>query len=147
LGRRTHEFVTFLERGLGVDVAAHLRFDEPVAFHYACHASHIQSLPELHGVLDRAAGDRLRTPNHPQQCCGFGGTFAVEFPEVSGAMVRDKLQTLTESGAELVICNEAGCGLNIQGAAHRAGLPLRFKHLAEALAESLDLMPAHGATA
>ena len=90
----------------------------------------------------RAGADTvdLRTPKHAELCCGFGGAFAVEYPEISGAMLGDKLEELVATGARLVVCNEGGCALNMSGGAHRRGIPLRFKHLAECLAESLGLM-------
>jgi L-lactate dehydrogenase complex protein LldE len=66
--------------------------------------------------------------------------FAVEYPEISGPMLADRLDELATAGARLVVCNEGGCTLSLAGGAHRRGLPLRFKHIAECLAESLGLM-------
>lgn len=140
LAARTHEFAVFLSNELGVDIGRHLNFAEPVTFHYPCHARGIYSLEELTGWLAGAGGGDLRIPEHPDLCCGFGGLFAVEYPEISGAMLKDKLAEFTGTGARLVICNEGGCALNMAGGAHRQGVPLRFKHLAECLAESLGLM-------
>jgi Fe-S oxidoreductase len=55
-------------------------------------------------------------------------------------MLNDKLDLLADTGARLVICNEGGCTLQMAGGARRRGLPLRFKHIAECLADSLGLM-------
>lgn len=140
LAERTHEFTSFLVNRLDVDIARHLSFDEPVTFHYPCHARGIYTLEDLVGWFAGAEAIDLRTPRHADLCCGFGGAFAVEHPEISGAMLGDKLEELAATGARLVICNEGGCALNMAGGAHRRGLPLRFKHLAECLAESLGLM-------
>jgi L-lactate dehydrogenase complex protein LldE len=140
LAARTHEFSTFLANELAVDIGSHLAFDEPVTFHYPCHARGVYTLEELAGWLRGAPGVDLRSPERPDLCCGFGGIFSIEFPEISGAMLNDKLEQLGATGAGLVICNEGGCALNISGGAHRQGLRLRFKHLAECLAESLGLM-------
>jgi L-lactate dehydrogenase complex protein LldE len=140
LGARTHEFTTFLANELGVDIGAHLRFDEPITFHYHCHARGVYALDELRTWLEGADGADLRIPQRADVCCGFGGAFSIEFPEVSGAMLRDKLDLLSATGARLVICNEGGCALHMTGGAHRRDIPLRFKHLAECLAESLGLM-------
>jgi len=140
LAARTHEFVGFLTKQLGVEIGQHLKFSEPVTFHYPCHARGIYALEDLVGWLVKGEAVDLRTPEHPDLCCGFGGVFAVEYPEISGAMLDDKLAELSATGARLVICNEAGCGLHMSGGAHRSGIPLRFKHLAECLAESLGLM-------
>ncbi len=140
LADKTWELDRFLSDQLGVDIAAHLKFDRPVTYHYPCHAREIYSLSDLQGWLGAGRGPDVRTPVHPDLCCGFGGVFAVEFPEISTAMLDDKLEELVGTGAELVICNEAACALQMAGRARRRGLPLRFKHLAECLAESLGLM-------
>jgi L-lactate dehydrogenase complex protein LldE len=139
LGERTCEFSTFLRDELDVDVAEYVRFDEPVTFHYPCHARSIYSLAELHSWLAPGRND-VRVPARADLCCGFGGVFAVEFPEISGTMLGAKLEQLSATGAELVVSNEAACTLQMSGGARRAGMRLRFKHLAEVLAESLGLM-------
>ncbi|MBU0618442.1 MAG: (Fe-S)-binding protein [Planctomycetes bacterium] len=139
LAARTHEFSTFLANELSINISKHLEFDEPITFHYPCHARGVYALDELTGWLAGAAVD-LRRPGHADLCCGFGGVFSVEFPEISGAILKDKLEELSATGARLVVCNEGGCALNMSGGAHRRGIPLRFKHLAECLAESLGLM-------
>lgn len=142
LGARTFEFGSFLQNELGVDIAAHLRFDEPVTFHYPCHARGIYTIGELQRWLGAGNGVDLRVPERADLCCGFGGAFAFEYPEISGALLRDKLDELAATGAGLVVCNEAGCTLQMSGGARRRGLALRFVHLAECLAESLGLMEA-----
>lgn len=140
LAEKTWEFASFLRDVLHVDIAAHLGFDEPVTFHYPCHARELYRLEDLQGWLGGGNGCDVRVPKHADVCCGFGGVFAVEFPEVSAAMLGDKLAELSATGAKLVICNEAACALQMMGGARRRGLPLRFKHLAECLAESLGLL-------
>lgn len=139
LSAKTHEFGTFLEQELSVDLAEHLKLDEPFTHHYPCHAREIYSPEHLSSVLSRA-GKHHKPPRRADLCCGFGGVFAADFPRVSGSMLRDKLDDLAATGAGLVISNEGGCTLNMCGGAHRDGRPLRFKHLAVCLAESLGLM-------
>lgn len=146
LAERTDEFSVFMRDRLKIDIAPHLRFDEPYTYHYACHARDIQPLPSFHDTLQRAGHpNTLIAPQRPEICCGFGGMFAVDFPEVSAAMMTDKLDALAATGAETVVCNEGGCTLNLCGGAHRRGMPLRFVHVAEVLAESLGLMPRQAA--
>lgn len=140
LASRTWEFTTFLERELHVDIASTLHFDEPVTFHYPCHARSEYTLADLQRWLGAENGREVHVPERPDLCCGFGGVFAVDFPELSGAMLADKLAQLTATGAKLVISNEAACTLQMSGGAHRRGLQLRFKHMAECLAESLGLL-------
>lgn len=140
LANKTHEFATFLTRELKIDIAAHLRFTEPFTFHYPCHARSTYTVDDLVTWLGGPANPALRIPERPDLCCGFGGMFAVEYPEVSGGMLADKLAQITATGTELVISNEAACTLQMAGGARRRNLPLRFKHLAECLAESLGLI-------
>jgi len=139
LAARTFEFSQFLRDNLNVNIAAHLRFDVPITFHYPCHARETYTPADLAASL-AAAGDNLRTPHHADLCCGFGGMFSADYSAISGAMLADKLHQFAQTGATTVICNEGGCALQIAGGAHRHGQPLRCKHLAECLAESLGLM-------
>jgi len=140
LAGRTFEFATFLRDRLAVDLGACLWFDEPVTFHYPCHARDIYGVDGLQSWLAQVPHIDLRVPEHADLCCGFGGVFAVEHAPISTAMVHDKLEGLAATGARLVLCNEGGCTMQIAGAARRRGLPLRFKHIAECLAESLGLL-------
>ena len=139
LADKTWEFSTFLRDRLNIDLAQHLRFNEPVTFHYPCHARETYSLDDLRGWLSGNNND-LRIPERPDLCCGFGGVFAVDYPEVSSAMTRDKLAQLQATNAKLVVSNEAGCTLQMAGLAQRQNIDLRFKHIAECLAEALGLM-------
>ena len=140
LAAKTYEFTTFLRERLHVDIAAHLSFDEPVTFHFPCHAREEYGPDDLHNWLAHGQPADLCVPEHDDLCCGFGGVFAVDYPEISEPMLADRLEDLAASGARLVICNEGGCTLSLAGGAHRRGLPLRFRHVAECLAESLGLM-------
>jgi len=140
LADRTYEFATFAIGRLGLDPAACLKFTEPVTFHYPCHARGIYGAADLQRWLAANPSNEVRIPQHPDCCCGFGGIFAVDYPEISGAMLEDKLDVLVATGARLVICNEAGCALQMLGGARRRSLPLRFKHLAECLAEGLGVL-------
>jgi L-lactate dehydrogenase complex protein LldE len=76
-----------------------------------------------------------------EQCCGFGGTFAMKYPQISGAMVQDKVACIKSTGAPTVVCNDAGCTMNIAGAARREHPSVAFTSLAEIVAESLGLLP------
>jgi L-lactate dehydrogenase complex protein LldE len=69
-----------------------------------------------------------------EECCGFGGTFSVKFAEVSGAMARGKIDAIKKTGASVVVSIDSSCLMQLQGALHRAQLPIRTMHLAEVLA-------------
>ena len=71
-------------------------------------------------------------------CCGFGGLFSVKFPEISSAILNDKLQNIDASGASIVVANDCGCLMHMRGAMQRRGMNVRPMHIAELLAEGLD---------
>jgi L-lactate dehydrogenase complex protein LldE len=69
-----------------------------------------------------------------EECCGFGGTFSVKFAELSGAMVRTKIDAILQTGANTVVSLDPSCLMQIQGGLSRAGSSVRTMHLAEVLA-------------
>ena len=69
------------------------------------------------------------------ECCGFGGSFSVRYPGISGAMVEDKAGFTIKSGADTLVATDAGCLMNIGGCLRRRQPSLRIKHLAEVLAQ------------
>ena len=71
----------------------------------------------------------------PTECCGFGGTFSVRLPAISGAMVADKVADISATGADEVLSGDCGCLLNISGAMAKSGTPVRARHIAEFLVE------------
>jgi L-lactate dehydrogenase complex protein LldE len=131
---RIWEFSKFLVEVAGVeDVGA--RLDRVVTFHDSCHG--LRELGIKQGprrLLSRVRGLTLREMDVAEECCGFGGTFSVKFPEISGGMARTKIDSIMRTGAELVVGIDASCLLQIQGALSRAGLPVGTMHLAEVLA-------------
>jgi L-lactate dehydrogenase complex protein LldE len=131
---RVWEFSQFLLEVAGVDdVGAHL--DEVVTYHDSCHA--LRELRIRDGprrLLAKVRGLQLREMDISEECCGFGGTFSVKFPEVSGGMVRTKIESILRTGANAVVSVDASCLMQIQGALSRGGHPVRTMHLAEVLA-------------
>ena len=79
-------------------------------------------------------GLKLREMAPAEECCGFGGTFAVKFAELSGAMARTKIDAIVATGADTVVSLDPSCLMQIQGALSRAGLNIRTMHMAEVLA-------------
>ena len=70
------------------------------------------------------------------ECCGFGGVFSVEHPEISAAMLARKIANLEASEAPVVVSCDAGCVTNINGGLHRRGMPQRAVHIADVLANT-----------
>jgi L-lactate dehydrogenase complex protein LldE len=134
LGPRVYEFSEFLTQVAGCeDLGA--RYDGVVTYHDSCHA--LRELKVREGprrLLRSVRGLELREMDISEECCGFGGTFSVKFGEVSGAMVRTKIESIRRTGADTVVSVDPSCLMQIQGGLSRAGLPVRTRHLAEILA-------------
>ncbi len=105
-----------------------------VTYHDSCHLLRGLGEAEAPRRLIRQAGFELAELPGAEECCGFGGSFAVRLPEVSGAMLRRKLERVRATGAEAVVTCDAGCLLQIAGGLRRAGDRVRALHLAALLA-------------
>jgi L-lactate dehydrogenase complex protein LldE len=135
LARRTHELSDFLVNVLGKeDVGA--RFEARATYHMACHLRGLGIVTEPLRLLQNVRGLHLAPLERYDECCGFGGSFAVRYPQISGAMVSDKCGFIEKSGAEVVVATDAGCLMNIGGCLRRRGTGVRFMHLAEVLAQT-----------
>lgn len=134
LADRTYELSEFLVRVLGVqDVGA--RFPHRVAFHPSCHLLRgLRAAECARTLLRHVEGIDLVELAHAENCCGFGGVFSVKFPEVSEAMMRDKLDEVASTGAEVLVSTDLGCLLHLAGGLSRRGSRVRCAHLAEVLA-------------
>jgi L-lactate dehydrogenase complex protein LldE len=83
--------------------------------------------------LEKVKGVTVVDVDRPDECCGFGGTFAVTEEAVSAAMGNDKLERIGASGARYVVSADMSCLMHLEGCAHRDREDLRFVHLAEVL--------------
>ncbi|RJG10539.1 (Fe-S)-binding protein [Pseudomonas cavernicola] len=133
LAERTYELAEFL---LYVCKVRLQDSGEPVkvALHTSCSARREMNT-HLHGrvLLAQLAQVERVEHSHESECCGFGGTFSVRMPDISGAMVEDKTRALQESGAHQVISADCGCLMNINGALEKQQQALRGQHLASFL--------------
>jgi len=133
---RVFELSEFLVDVLGVeDVGA--SFPHSVTYHPTCHSLRVVGVgdrPER--LLRRVRGLRLLDLPQAQECCGFGGTFAVKNAEVSVAMGSDKARHVRESGAEVLVAGDSSCLMHIGGLLSRQRSGVRVMHLAEVLAST-----------
>jgi L-lactate dehydrogenase complex protein LldE len=137
---KTYEFVEFLDKVLKVDLTKlSLPKQESITYHYTCHLRGIGVKDEGLRLLRQMGNVDFRAMEKTDQCCGFGGTFAVKYPAISGAIVEDKAQCIEATGAGTLVCNDAGCSMNIAGMCHRKGMPVKTRHIAELMAEALGL--------
>lgn len=129
-----HEFAELLVDVLGVtDVAA--RLPGRAAYHPTCHSLRMLGLGDRPTALLRAVRD-LTLVDLPdaEQCCGFGGTFAVKNAAVSAAMAADKAAAIEALGVDFLVTVDASCLMQIGTTLQRRGAPVRTMHLAEVLA-------------
>jgi L-lactate dehydrogenase complex protein LldE len=132
LAERTHELSDFLVNVLGVeDVGA--RYPGKATYHMACHLRGLGLFTEPERLLRRVKDLEYVPLERSDECCGFGGSFSVRFPEISAAMVRDKAAFIEQTGADTVVATDAGCLMNIAGYLRRQGKTIRVVHLAEVL--------------
>ena len=136
LANRCYELSEYLVDKLGVtDLGA--SFPGVIAYHASCHL-----LREL-GV-DRQPRQLLNALKSTtvvdlpgrEECCGFGGVFSVEHPEISNEMLERKIRNIETSGASVIVSCDAGCITNMNGGLHRRGKTQRAVHIAEILAST-----------
>ena len=133
-GPRTYELSEFLVDVLGVtDVGAY--FPHRVTYHPTCHSLRMLGVGDRPTRLLQAVRglDLVELPR-AEECCGFGGTFAVKNADTSVAMVSDKARHVRETGAEVLVAGDSSCLMNIGGALTRQRAGVRVMHLAEILA-------------
>lgn len=131
---RVRELTEFLIDDLGrEDVGAY--FPHAVALHPTCHSVrmlHVGDRPQR--LLRRVKGLRLRELPRADECCGFGGTFAVKNAETSAAMLADKVADAIGSRAEVLVAVDDSCLMHIGGGLARQRTGIRTLHLAQVLA-------------
>lgn len=133
LAARTYEFTEYLVDVLHiVDLGA--RWDGPLTYHPTCHLHRglgIDRQPRQ--LLAKVRGAEVRDLPEAQDCCGFGGIFSVEHPELSAEMLKRKIRNLQSTGSPTLVVCDAGCLMHIQGGLHRNKTPQRVVHIAEVL--------------
>jgi L-lactate dehydrogenase complex protein LldE len=133
LAKRTFEFTQYLVDELGVsDLGAY--FPGKITYHPSCHlmrdlgvdAQPRRLLANIRGIED------VPLPKD-RECCGFGGLFSIEHPEISAAMLDRKIENLLSSGASILVSCDAGCIAHISGGLHRGNFSQRVLHIADIL--------------
>jgi L-lactate dehydrogenase complex protein LldE len=136
LAARTHELSSFLVNQLGVDDVG-ASFTGRLAWHDACHGLRdlgIKSEPRR--LLRHVRGVELVELPNAESCCGFGGTFSVKHPEISVAMLDEKIEAIERAGVDAVVSGDASCLMQIGGRLSRRGSSVRALHLADILAST-----------
>ncbi len=130
---RTYELTQFLVDVLGV-TDLEVRGSGCVAYHASCHGLRGLDIKAQPGqLLDNVEGVELKELPGAEECCGFGGLFAVKMGDISGAILKRKLENIEASGAETIVGTDVSCLMNIAGGLRRRGSRVQVKHLAELL--------------
>jgi len=134
IAAKTYEFSEYLIDVLGVEELSS-SFPARVTCHDSCHLTRglgVRKQPRQ--LLHMVAGLELLEMEESDQCCGFGGTFSVKFPEISSALVEDKVERIVCSGADYVVGSDMSCLMNIAGCLHRRKENIKVMHIAQILA-------------
>ncbi len=157
LKRSTFELCEFLTDVLQVGRLPG-RYPHRVGLHQSCHGLRelglgspsermVPRFSKVGLLLSQLEGCELVSLTRPDECCGFGGTFAVTEEAVSCLMGRDRIADHLKAGAEVVTGTDVSCLMHMDGLARRARQPLRFRHVAEVLAEAMAAARPAAATA
>ena len=144
LAPNIYEFTEYVVDQCGIEALSSLPETDPprvkVAFHESCHAKRelgIDTQPK--SLLDTLAHCERVDLFQSEVCCGFGGTFSVKYPDISGAMLSDKLDAIEASGADVVTACDSSCLMHIGGGLQKRGSAVRTAHIAELIAESITV--------
>ena len=141
---KVHELVSFLTEVMGVQ-SVQARLDATVTYHDSCAGLRelgIKAQPRK--LLQSVEGLELKEMNNANVCCGFGGTFAVKYSDISNAIVTEKTGNIDKAEADLLLAGDLGCLLNMAGKLRRSGSKTEVRHVAEVLAGMTDTPPIGG---
>jgi Fe-S oxidoreductase len=114
---------------------------EVVTYHDSCQGLNALGLrAEPRQILESVLGCEVRELAESTLCCGFGGSFSFEYPEVAERLMNRKLDDATATGAPTIVTDNQGCIMHLRGGCDAAGRPLKVRHLAELVNERLQLI-------
>ena len=136
LAQRTWELGDFVVRGLGV-ARWPGRLAMRIAFHRSCHSRGTAYADGALTLLRSIEGVEVVEIGEGEQCCGFGGTFSVAFPQISRGMGTLKIEHVLATAPDVLVSGDSSCLMHVAGLADRTGRPLRTLHLAQVLRDAL----------
>jgi len=136
LAAKTYELTDFLVNVLKAQVIPGGGFEGTLTYHDSCSGLREMGVKaQPRELLGRLPGVKIVEMAEAETCCGFGGTFAVKFGEISTRLADNKCQHIVNAGAQAVVLGDLGCMLNIEGRLRRRGdAKTRVLHVAEVLA-------------
>ena len=147
LAAKTFELISFLVDARGFVPPPGTTLSGTFTYHDACSGLRELGVREQPRKLLASLGATVVEMAEPEICCGFGGTFCVKYPDISGRMVTDKVRGIAATRAETVLAGDLGCLLNIAGRARREGVRVDARHVAEVLVEGGASAPPIGGSA
>ena len=133
IAERTYELTEFLTDILNINLTD-LGAPITVAVHSSCSARHEMKVADrIDMLLDQLHNVTRAEPANKEECCGFGGTFAIKQPEISAAMVLEKAKAIEYTNAQRLIGQDCGCLMNIGCALEKQGHTITHQHIAEFL--------------
>jgi L-lactate dehydrogenase complex protein LldE len=138
LARRTWEVCDFIVNGLGIREWKGA-FEKPtrLAFHRSCHSRGTNTGEAITSLLSSIRNAEVVPFGQAEQCCGFGGTFSVTFPHISGRMGSLKLDHILDAAPDLLVSGDMSCLMHISGLARVQGRPIEHKHAIQVLRDTL----------
>ncbi len=130
------ELCDFLVNGLGVENWPG-RYDAKISLHRSCHTRGTQTYQSAVKLLSSIEGVELIEFDESEQCCGFGGTFSVSFPNISKKMGTLKIENLTAAKPDIVAAADMGCMMHFGGMMDKQGNKTTRLHIAQLLRDSL----------
>src|SRR5215208_7834445 len=132
-GRRVYEFTEYVVDKLGItDVGA--RWDGVLCYHPSCHTLlGVKVDRQPRELLANVRGAQVVELPQADECCGFGGIFSVEHPELSAEWLKRKIDNFENAHSPILVVTDAGCLMHIAGGSHRQGKSQEVLHIAEIL--------------
>ena len=144
LAAKTYELTSFLTDILGVTKIG-VKLDKKITYHDSCAGLRelgVKAQPRQ--LLESVEGLNFQEMKDCETCCGFGGTFAVKYSDISNSIVFEKTNHIIDSDADLLLAGDLGCLMNIAGKLKREGSRIEVRHVAEVLAGMVDGKPIAG---
>jgi L-lactate dehydrogenase complex protein LldE len=134
VANRVRELTQFLTGDLGIEVRS--KGTGTVTVHKSCHGLRGLGIEtEIESLVDGVDGVERCELEAADECCGFGGLFSIELPEVSSAILQTKIDNIMASGADTVVGGDISCLMHIGGGLHRQGSRIETRHVVELLVD------------
>jgi L-lactate dehydrogenase complex protein LldE len=140
LGHRTWEVIDYIHNGLGIKTwPGKFEHSTRLAFHRSCHSRGTATGAAARTLLASITHAEVIPFGQSEQCCGFGGTFCVTFPHISGRMGTLKLDHILDVNPDLLVGVDMSCLMHLSGLAQTQGRPVKHLHTIQVLRNTLGL--------